>query len=307
MFFFPYRANLELFHIPFISILVCLICTGVYYAQFKNESKFVEAMNSFCEKKPSRTYRMVLKKTLKRSAGETCHQVMWDISRAPDPRKYVEDEIVKDASFVGYGGKAGKKLMVDAFMDEYKKFARATPDFLTPALWYEPRHLSIPRMLTAALSHGSWGHLIGNLFFFFAFAATVEIILGWWKYILFLTALAVGTALTYSLTSLGVADPRPTLGLSGVVMGVMGMFAWFLPWGRVRCFIWLVVIFKRINVPAWMLFAWYIGWDLYALNTGEGNAGVNMVAHVSGGLLGLGLGTVFFRKRKREILEEIAV
>ncbi|NKC11275.1 MAG: hypothetical protein GKR94_03420 [Gammaproteobacteria bacterium] len=66
--------------------------------------------------------------------------------------------------------------------------------------------------------------------FFFAFAATVEIILGAWRYILVFLALAIGTHVTYSPTG----DTVPTLSLYGVVMGVMGLYAWFLPTSGIR-------------------------------------------------------------------------
>jgi membrane associated rhomboid family serine protease len=48
-------------------------------------------------------------------------------------------------------------------------------------------------MLSAAVAHASWSHLIGNLIFFFAFAATIEILLGPLLYIGVLVILALGT------------------------------------------------------------------------------------------------------------------
>ena len=120
-------------------------------------------------------------------------------------------------------------------MLQFERYKERTPEYLTAKLWYQPETFNPVTMLSAALSHGSWSHLIGNLFFFFAFAATVEVILGMWRFVLFTVTLAVGTHIAYSLTSLGMEAPVPTVGLSGVVMGMMGMFAWFLPAHGIRC------------------------------------------------------------------------
>ena len=45
-------------------------------------------------------------------------------------------------------------------------------------LWYQPHSWDVWHMITAAFAPVSWGHVTGNLSFFLAFAATVEVILG---------------------------------------------------------------------------------------------------------------------------------
>jgi membrane associated rhomboid family serine protease len=96
------------------------------------------------------------------------------------------------------------------------------------------------------------------------------------------------------------------VGLSGVVMGMIALFVFFIPMARVKCFLWLIVIYRRFAVPAWLLATWYIGWDIYAL-TKSGNPGVNLVAHVSGAAIGFLVGVVFFRAKRhwaQELVEE---
>jgi len=225
---------------------------------------------------------------------------MFSIRKAPDPELYLRDRVIRGTRIAGYSAEQSTALMTRVILTEYKRFQGVTPEYLMEKLWYRPASYDVLRMVSAAFSHGSWTHLIGNLFFFFAFAAAVEIILGWWKYLLLILGLAIGTHLAYSLTSLGVAAPAPTVGLSGVVMGMMGMFAWFLPKHGIRCFFWFLVFFKRFAIPAWVLFAWYLGLDIYALTRAD-NSGVNLVAHVSGALIGYLSGALFLRSRKREI------
>jgi membrane associated rhomboid family serine protease len=90
----------------------------------------------------------------------------------------------------------------------------------------------------------------------------------------------------------------PTIGLSGVVMGVIGLFAYLAPTARIRCVLWLLVFWRVLRVPAWILALWYVGWDVYSLMHNDGSSHVNFVAHVSGAALGYLSGLVLFRKRK---------
>lgn len=46
---------------------------------------------------------------------------------------------------------------------------------------------------------------------------------------------------------------------------------------------------------------WFFGWDLYDLNKTGTSSGVNLVAHVSGFILGYLLGFLLFRRRKKEV------
>jgi len=66
----------------------------------------------------------------------------------------------------------------EALLGAYRSFKSMAPSNLTASLWYTPGSWNPMRMVTAAFAHGSWSHLIGNLLFFFAFSATIEILLG---------------------------------------------------------------------------------------------------------------------------------
>jgi membrane associated rhomboid family serine protease len=79
---------------------------------------------------------------------------------------------------------------------------------------------------------------------------------------------------------------------------VIALFAYFLPRVKIRCFFWLIVFYRRIGIPAWLLAAWFVGWDVYSQLTGEGDARINLVAHLSGAALGLLLGITLFRAKR---------
>ena len=49
---------------------------------------------------------------------------------------------------------------------------------------------------------------------------------------------------------------------------------------------------------AWILAAWYVGWDIYSLTHDDGSSHTNFVAHVSGAAIGYLGGFALFRTRK---------
>lgn len=88
-------------------------------------------------------------------------------------------------------------------------------------------------------------------------------------------------------------------------MGMIGVFVYLMPKINIRCFLWFFVIFRIVKVPAWLLAAWYVSWDIYALYFSEDQSAINFIAHVSGATIGFGLGLIFLVERKEEMEEEI--
>ncbi|MEM7206469.1 MAG: rhomboid family intramembrane serine protease [Pseudomonadota bacterium] len=166
----------------------------------------------------------------------------------------------------------------------YEDFESIVPVNLTQEYAYHPLELQAKQMFTSILSHGGWGHLIFNLLFFFAFAASVEIIVGSIAFPFLVVLMAISTNLTY--TFLADENTLPTIGLSGIVMGMMAFLAATLPLMRIRCFLWILVFFKIIRIPAWILAIGFIGMDIYNVQT-DFTSNTNYIAHISGAVTGL--------------------
>lgn len=298
MFFFPFRADINLYKIPLLTILISLLCIAVYYSQYRNEVDVYAKAAEFCE----RPHTAAFQRTLLRLSGSTeidsCLETLLKIHVSQNKKVLIKELANGLGDTPGVAHADLRSYYADALNETYAEFSRSVPPLLTTRLWYAPASWSIERMLTATVAHGSWWHLIGNLFFFFAFAATIEIILGPLLYLGVFVALALGTHTVYSLAMLSQLHPLPTLGLSGVIMGIVSLFAFFIPTAKIRCFVWLFVFFRRISIPAWILAGWYIGWDVYHQSSGEGNPGINLVAHLSGAAIGLALGLLFFRAKR---------
>ena len=178
---------------------------------------------------------------------------------------------------------------------------------ITESLMYYPDSWNPLTMISACFAHAGFWHLFGNLVFFMAFAPALEILLdNWLRYLGVMLFVALMTGLSYSLwTVISATEVIPTLGFSGVVMGMIGLAAYLMPHARVRVFCWLIV-WKTFFVPAWIVAAIYLGLDVWAMLTLNDFGGINLVAHVAGGLTGYLYGVLRLGDRKQEISDELA-
>lgn len=151
--------------------------------------------------------------------------------------------------------------------------------------------------LTSMFLHGSWGHLLGNLLFFWVFGNNVEDSMGRLRFLAFY--LLCGLAAAAAHLAVDPASPVPTVGASGAISGVMGAYLLLYPTVRVRMLFWFLLFIRIIRVPAWMVLLWWFVWQVIAglpqLMTlrPEVSGGVAVWAHVGGFLAGLLLARVF--------------
>lgn len=145
------------------------------------------------------------------------------------------------------------------------------------ALAFYPEELDPLKMLTSVFTHGSLWHLAVNLFFFYGFSRTIETQLTAVGYLLAFVVFVLVTNLSFALT---VDTNTPTIGLSGVVWGYMGMFLFRYPKDDITC--WFI---RTIEVPAFLFILAFLALDIAAFRHGD-NAHVNYAAHFSGFIAG---------------------
>ena len=147
------------------------------------------------------------------------------------------------------------------------------------ATWYKP--------ISSMFMHGSWMHLIGNMWFLHIFGNNVEDSQGRGRFLLFylLCGLAAGLTQTF-------LDPRgniPMVGASGAIGGVMGAYIVLYPRVQIHMFVFLFIFITRIVVPAFfMLGYWFVlqllsGW----MSAGREGGGTAFAAHAGGFLAGV--------------------
>jgi len=306
MLFFPFRVDLNFNRIPLLTILVCVVCLFTFIRQEASFDEMQKASKEYCQKDHERMFWLVIEKVYGERDVDACSSVFYHIHSYKNPKQRI-DELVEQADKFNSHTEVSSRVIIRGMLEEkYREFRLGgVENDLTTQLMYEPHSYNLINMITAAFAHGSWDHLLGNLFFFFAFAASIEMILGMLRYALIFGSLAIGTHLSYSLAMMNVNEALPTLGLSGVVMGMIGVFVYLMPKVNIRCFLWFFVIFRIVKAPAWLLAAWYVSWDIYALYFSEDQSAINFIAHISGATIGFGLGLIFLVERKEEIDEEI--
>jgi hypothetical protein len=166
-----------------------------------------------------------------------------------------------------------------------------------------PRY-SLPEVVlpffTSMFLHGSWMHVLGNMWFLFIFGDNIEDYLGHFKYLTFYLLaglIAMGTQVAiYSHSNV------PTVGASGAIAGVLG--AYFILYPRARVLTWFFVFV--FYIPAWvMLGYWFVlqflagAATLSVAQTGRDVGGVAVWAHVGGFVAGMVMIKIFSERGKR--------
>lgn len=145
-------------------------------------------------------------------------------------------------------------------------------------------------ILTSMFLHGSWIHIIGNMWFLGVFGDNVEDAMGSFRFAAFYLicgAAAASAQLFADPTSL-----RPMVGASGAIGGVMGAYALFYPMVRVRLLVFLGFFITTIGVPAFVMLGYWFALQVLAGMYG-GQTGVAVWAHAGGFIAGLVLGRLF--------------
>jgi len=155
---------------------------------------------------------------------------------------------------------------------------------------------------TSLFLHGSWMHVIGNMWFLYIFGDNVEDYLGHFKYLVFylLTGvLAMGTQVAVNLHS-----TVPAVGASGAIAGVLG--AYFVLYPRARVLTWIFeLIFVVVWLPAWIVLgSWFVFNFLSGTSTAlavhkQNMGGIAFWAHVGGFVSGALLVKVFGERSRR--------
>lgn len=304
----PYKSDTRLSRLPVLSILVCLVCLFIYFLQHQSNQKIDQFTADYCSTKQTRILKHVFEKTTFRGRSVGCFELLSRVTAAPDHDEMLNSFAKSSKRFKSLSNKASEKLVGKELRRFYESYSISAPEDMTVNYWYHPSSWSLPHMITSAFAHGDWSHVIGNVFFFFAFAATVEIVLGSILYIVFFLTIAFSTSALYSLHSIAVGSLVPTLGLSGVVYGFMGVLLFLAPSINIRHIFWFFLLFWRVyrfSIPVWMLVIFYVGFDAYKLIATEDWQGINLIAHVGGGVVGYLFGFLFLRNKKNEITKEL--
>jgi len=275
--------------------MVCALCFGIFLHQVNNWNKFENALYEFCGQSRSNITRMIFKE-ISDNSPDACLNVMYGIASSNDEQSTIRNMISEMRPLKSFSVEDSGLYVSDMLNEELRNYHIKVPAHPDEGLAYYTETWNPLTMIASAFAHGSWSHIIFNLFFFVAFAATIEVLIGPIAYIGLFLVVSLFTGVFSSVSAMASGSHFSTLGLSGVVMGMMGLFAYLLPKGKIRCYYWVIIFFGSVAIPAWALALWYIGGDIYTLFASTDHGMVNVMAHVTGGIAGYLFGIIFLQK-----------
>ena len=174
----------------------------------------------------------------------------------------------------------------------------ALNEFLT-AFGVVPAYFSAPTLVTSMFLHGSWSHVLGNMWYLWIFGDNVEDRVGHGRLIIFYLHCGIVAAL--GQVAAAPHSTLPTIGASGAIAGVMGAYFVLYPHSRVLTLIPLIIFWEIIELPAIVLLGFWFVMQLFsagtiAMTTSSNGGGVAFAAHVVGFVVGMG-GVFLFKQR----------
>jgi membrane associated rhomboid family serine protease len=163
-----------------------------------------------------------------------------------------------------------------------------------------PAYFSPATLISSMFLHGSWSHVLGNMWYLWIFGDNVEDRMGHFRFLIFYLLCGIVAALGQIFI-----DPTstlPTIGASGAIAGVMGAYFVLYPQSRVLTLIPLIIFWEIVELPAIFLLGFWFLMQLFSAGAIAATAnsqagGVAFMAHVAGFLTGVG-GVFVFRKRE---------
>ena len=162
-----------------------------------------------------------------------------------------------------------------------------------------PAYFQPSTLITSMFLHGSWSHVIGNMWYLWIFGDNVEDRVGHGRFIVFYLLCGICAAIAQIAVDPG--STLPTIGASGAIAGVMGAYFVLYPQSRVLTLLpWIFI--QVVEMPAIILLGFWFLMQLFsagaiAVTASTHGGGVAFMAHVAGFAVGA-IGIFVFRKRQ---------
>ena len=149
---------------------------------------------------------------------------------------------------------------------------------------------------TCIFLHGSFMHLLGNMWFLYIFGDNVEDRLGHRGYLIFYTGCGIGASLAHFVFAPG--SPIPTIGASGAIAGVMGAYLLLYPHANVVSLVPIIFLLHLMTIPAPVFLGiWFVIQLLqgtFSIGATEAT-GVAWWAHIGGFVVGFAVAWILGR------------
>lgn len=165
----------------------------------------------------------------------------------------------------------------------------------TPKEFWASPFSEWPTLFTSMFLHGSWSHIIGNMWFLWVFGDNIEERLGHLRFLLFYLAGGLAAAMAQGLLAMG--DDMPMVGASGAIAAVLGAYYVLYPHIPIYTLIFLFWPFFYTLTAGFYLGYWVLINVVQGLVGAAGNVAV--WAHVGGFVLGIVIARSFLPPRNQ--------
>jgi membrane associated rhomboid family serine protease len=153
----------------------------------------------------------------------------------------------------------------------------------------------VSHLFTSMFMHGSWMHLLGNMWFLWIFGNNVEDSMGRLRFIIFYLVSGLAAAMGQIVTN--PSSQIPMVGASGAISGVMGGYLLLYPSVRVFAIVPLGFFLTSVALPAWVMLGYWLLIQFVSglVSFGGDMGGVAFWAHIGGFVAGMVLVKLFAR------------
>lgn len=154
-------------------------------------------------------------------------------------------------------------------------------------------------LFTSMFLHGSWMHLIGNMWYLWIFGDNIEEAMGRIRYLVFYLVSGLLASISHVLSNIG--STIPSIGASGAISGVLGAYLLLYPRARVLTLIFLGWFIRMVYIPAGFVLGFWFFLQLLSgsLSGGQDAGGVAFWAHIGGFIAGMLLVGLFKQRDVR--------
>lgn len=152
-----------------------------------------------------------------------------------------------------------------------------------------PSSASSFSLISSMFMHGSWMHILGNMWFLWVFGDNVEDSMGSVRFAIFY--ILCGLAAAAAQMFMDVNSLIPMVGASGAIGGVMGAYILLYPRVKVHILVFIIII----KVPAVAMLGYWIGVQVIGgiSSMSHTGGGVAFWAHIGGFVAGIALAMLF--------------
>jgi membrane associated rhomboid family serine protease len=151
-------------------------------------------------------------------------------------------------------------------------------------------------LFSSMFMHGGFAHIAGNLLYLWIFGDNVEEVLGHVRYALVYLACGLGASLAH--IALAPDSLIPSLGASGAIAGVMGMYVIWFPQNQVRVLALRTIMWwpALLVIGLWIVMQLVLGMGEFSKMGQQG--GVAYAAHIGGAAAGIIFGVVYLERAR---------